>query len=191
MPETGRPRALRGAVPLCLCRCRSVLQGRRCRSVNASDSEIEQQVRRFGERLRMRRTQGGLSQLALAERAGVDLAAVSFLERAKRAPNLNTLVRVARAAGVAPGALLQDDEPPRAARTGRAGEDPLKLFGANLRRARDGAGMSQEALAQEAKLDRAAISIIERGTRAANLRTILKLARALKVPPASLLEGIG
>jgi len=51
--------------------------------------------------------------------------------------------------------------------------------------------MSQEALAQEAKLDRAAISIIERGARAANLRTILKLARALRVPPASLLEGIG
>ena len=159
--------------------------------MNASDSEIEQQVRRFGERLRMRRTQAGLSQLALAERAGVDLAAVSFLERAKRAPNLNTLVRVARAAGVAPGALLEDEEPPRSPRPGRAEEDPLKLFGVNLRRVRDGAGMSQEALAQEAKLDRAAISIIERGTRAANLRTILKLARALRVPPASLLEGIG
>ena len=98
---------------------------------------------------------------------------------------------MARAAGVAPAALLEDDEPPRAARSGRAEEDPLKLFGVNLRRVRDGAGMSQEALAQEAKLDRAAISIIERGTRAANLRTILKLARALRVPPASLLEGIG
>jgi transcriptional regulator with XRE-family HTH domain len=159
--------------------------------VNASDIQIEEQVRRFGERLRLRRTEAGLSQLALADRAGVDLAAVSFLERAKRAPNLNTLVRVARAAGVAPAALLDDAEPPRAAGSGHADEDALKLFGVNLRRVRDGAGMSQEALAQEAKLDRAAISIIERGTRAANLRTILKLARALRVPPASLLEGIG
>jgi transcriptional regulator with XRE-family HTH domain len=159
--------------------------------VDGRDNEIEEQVGRFGGRLRLRRTQAGLSQLALAERAGVDLAAVSFLERAKRAPNLNTLVRVAHAAGVAPSALLEDAEPPRAAVSAQAEEDPLKLFGVNLRRARDGAGMSQEALAQEAKLDRAAISIIERGTRAANLRTILKLARALKVPPASLLEGIG
>jgi transcriptional regulator with XRE-family HTH domain len=159
--------------------------------VNGSDTEIEEQVRRFGARLRLRRTQAGLSQLALAERAGVDLAAVSFLERAKRAPNLNTLVRVARAAGVTPGMLLEDDERP-AARRRRApgGEDPLKRFGVNLRQARDEARMSQEALAHEARLDRAAISIIERGTRAANLRTILKLSRALKIAPASLLAGI-
>jgi len=152
--------------------------------------EIEEQVRRFGERLRERRRKAGLSQLALAERAGVDLAAVSFLERAKRAPNLNTLVRVAHAAGVAPSALLEDGESSRRPAAARDG-DPLKLFGANLRNVRDDAGMSQEALAQEAKLDRAAISIIERGTRAANLRTILKLARALRVPPASLLDGVG
>lgn len=161
--------------------------------MDGSDNEIEEQVRRFGQRLRLRRTEAGLSQLALAERAGVDLAAVSFLERAKRAPNLNTLVRVAHAAGVTPATLLSDDERPRRARgaAGREGEDALKRFGANLRSARDAARMSQEALAHEAKLDRAAISIIERGTRAANLRTILKLARALRVPPASLLDGIG
>jgi transcriptional regulator with XRE-family HTH domain len=161
--------------------------------VDGSDIAIEEQVRRFGQRLRLRRTQAGLSQLALAERAGVDLAAVSFLERAKRAPNLNTLVRVAHAAGVTPATLLEEDESPRAARAsaGKRAEDPLKLFGANLRRVREGAGMSQEALAHEASLDRAAISIIERGARAANLRTILKLARALRVAPSSLLEGIG
>ena len=159
--------------------------------MNGSDKEIEEQVRRFGARLRLRRTQAGLSQLALAERAGVDLAAVSFLERAKRAPNLNTLVRVARAAGVAPGVLLEDDERPATRRRRAPGDDdPLKRFGINLRQARDEAGMSQEALAHEARLDRAAISIIERGTRAANLRTILKLSRALKVAPASLLAGI-
>jgi transcriptional regulator with XRE-family HTH domain len=160
--------------------------------VDGSDIEIEEQVRRFGQRLRLRRTQAGLSQLALADRAGVDLAAVSFLERAKRAPNLNTLVRVARAAGVPPGTLLEDDERPAGPSRAAAadGNDPLQRFGANLRRVRDGAGMSQEALAHEARLDRAAISIIERGTRAANLRTILKLARALRVAPASLLDGI-
>jgi DNA-binding XRE family transcriptional regulator len=55
---------------------------------------------------------------------------------------------------------------------------------------RDDAGISQEVLAQDAKLDRAAISIIERGTRAANLRTVLKLAWALEVPPSALLADV-
>jgi transcriptional regulator with XRE-family HTH domain len=55
---------------------------------------------------------------------------------------------------------------------------------------RDDAGISQEVLAQDARLDRAAISIIERGTRAANLRTVLKLASALEVPPSALLADI-
>ncbi len=159
--------------------------------MDGSDNEIEEQVRRFGQRLRVCRTQAGLSQLALAKRAGVDLAAVSFLERAKRAPNLNTLVRVARAAGVTPATLLEDGRSAPAKHAPDAHDaDSLKRFGVNLRSVRDEAGMSQEALAHDARLDRAAISIIERGTRAANLRTILKLARALKVPPGALLAGI-
>jgi transcriptional regulator with XRE-family HTH domain len=160
-------------------------------AVDGRDTEIEEQIRRFGQRLRLRRSEAGLSQLALAERAGVDLAAVSFLERAKRAPNLNTLVRVARAAGVSPAMLLEDDAQGVRPHLAGAGDgDPLKRFGANLRQVRNTAGISQETLAHDARLDRAAISIIERGTRAANLRTILKLARALNIAPAHLLAGI-
>jgi len=162
---------------------------------DGSRLEIEAQVRGFGERLRSYRRQAGLSQLALADRAGVDLAAVSFLERAKRAPNLATLVRVARAAGVSPAALIAEGSVPTTAaperrRRQRAPDDPLERFGANLRAARKSAGMSQEMLAQTARLDRAAISIIERGGRSANLRTILKLGRALKVAPEELLAGV-
>ncbi|MDE3069935.1 MAG: helix-turn-helix domain-containing protein [Acidobacteriota bacterium] len=167
---------------------------------NGSGAEIEQQVLRFGARLRGFRHQAGLSQLTLAQRAGVDLAAVSFLERAKRAPNLGTLVRVARAVGVSPATLIMDsdtlapvDRASEAAEAGAAagrGADPLLRFGANLRNARKDAGMSQEMLSQQARLDRAAISIIERGGRSANLRTILKLARALGLAPEALLEGV-
>ena len=185
-------------------------------------AEIEANVVDFGERLRAYRKQAGLSQLALAEGADVDLAAISFLERAKRAPNLGTLVRVARAVGVPPAVLADaaaakayglpkvSDEPlPRGragatrvrrrarpkgaaarARKSRVDATPLKRFGANLRRARIDAGLSQERLAGSAELDRAAISIIERGGRSANLRTLLKLAWALEKSPAELLEGI-
>ena len=39
-------------------------------------------------------------------------------------------------------------------------------------------------------MDRAAISVFEHGRRDPNLRTVLKLARALGVPPAMLLNGV-
>jgi transcriptional regulator with XRE-family HTH domain len=187
------------------------------------ERDIEEQVRGFGRRLRAAREAAGLSQLVLAERAGVDLAAVSFLERAKRAPNLNTLVRVARAAEVPPAALLGETgagggraravgsivPSAEAGRPGagrgseraksgaggrRAGRETTRAallrFGANLRAARTDASMSQEELSAAASIDRAAISIIERGGRSANLRSIVKLADALGKQPAELLAGV-
>ncbi len=63
-------------------------------------------------------------------------------------------------------------------------------FGANLKRARQRAEVSQERLALDAKVDRAAISVYENGGREPNLRTVLKLALKLGVRPASLLAGI-
>ena len=71
-----------------------------------------------------------------------------------------------------------------------ATDDSAALFGANLKWARNRAGMSQERLALDAKVDRAAISVYENGGREPNLRTVLKLALKLEVPPSLLLEGI-
>jgi transcriptional regulator with XRE-family HTH domain len=68
--------------------------------------------------------------------------------------------------------------------------DPARAFGANLKWARDRAGISQERLALDAKVDRAAISVYENGGRQPNLRTVLKLALKLDVRPAALLRGI-
>ncbi|MGA7813058.1 helix-turn-helix domain-containing protein, partial [Caballeronia sp.] len=59
-----------------------------------------------------------------------------------------------------------------------------------LRAARKEASFSQEALAYEAEVDRAAISVYERGGREPNLRTLLKLARALQLSPVALLDGV-
>ena len=39
-------------------------------------------------------------------------------------------------------------------------------------------------------MDRAAISVFERGKRNPNLRTLLRLARALELPPGVLLRSI-
>lgn len=170
---------------------------------HTSDREIDAQVGAFGENMRAARHETGLSQVALSEATKLDRAAISFLERAERAPDLSTLVRVARALDTTPATLLADvglppgrgsvlraeAEREAEAEAERSG-DPGLRFGANLRAARTGAGLSQEALAYEAVVDRAAISVYERGRREPNLRTVLKLARALGLSPMALLDGV-
>ena len=154
------------------------------------DPEIDEQVRLFGENMRATRLGVGLSQVGLSEATQLDRAAISFLERAERAPDLSTLVRIARALSVTPADLVVGVGLPGARLAGaRAGEPGLR-FGANLRAARKGGGLSQEALAYEADVDRAAISVYERGGREPNLRTVLKLARALRMSPVELLDGV-
>ena len=68
--------------------------------------------------------------------------------------------------------------------------EPLACFAENLRRARRKAGLSQEAVAFAAGMHRTALSRLECRERAPEFRTLLRLARALDVTPASLLRGI-
>lgn len=85
---------------------------------------------------------------------------------------------------------------PGASRSGGAsaagdtkGDDRAR-FAANLRRRRSDAGLSQEALAAAARLHRTEISLLERSERDPRLTTIVRLARALRIRPADLLDGI-
>lgn len=68
--------------------------------------------------------------------------------------------------------------------------DPGLVFARNLRRERGRAGMSQEALGFACQLHRTEVSLLERAGREPRLGTIVKLARALKIKPADLLDGI-
>ncbi|MBA2377512.1 MAG: helix-turn-helix domain-containing protein [Actinomycetota bacterium] len=68
-------------------------------------------------------------------------------------------------------------------------ENPKEIFGVRLRELRLSRGMSQEALAHEAGLDRTYISSCERGKRNISLENIHRLAKALDVSPAALLES--
>lgn len=72
----------------------------------------------------------------------------------------------------------------------QAAERRSIVFGQNLRAARRAAKVSQEDLSRDSGVDRTAISTYERGRREPNLRTIVKLARALNVEPAELLRGL-
>lgn len=68
--------------------------------------------------------------------------------------------------------------------------EPHERFGANLRRERTRAGLSQEALGHACDLHPTEISRLERATREPRLSTIVRLARALKIAPTVLLRGI-
>lgn len=65
---------------------------------------------KFGANLRAAREQRGLSQEALAQRAGMDPAEVRRLESARRDPGIRIVTRLARGLGVAPAQLLRGIE---------------------------------------------------------------------------------
>ena len=66
--------------------------------------------------------------------------------------------------------------------------DLRQVFAANLRRLRHGKGLSQEALAYEADVNRTYLSKVEKGTTYVGLEIIGKLAAVLEVEPAELLK---
>ena len=72
-----------------------------------------------------------------------------------------------------------------------AGDPVLVALGEAIRRARTGAGLSQEALAVDADLDRSYMGGIERGEHNVTTMNIIKIADALKLKPSTLLDSAG
>jgi len=66
--------------------------------------------------------------------------------------------------------------------------DLRQVFAANLRRLRHARGLSQEALAHEAGVNRTYMSKLEKGGSYPGLEIIGKLAAVLEVEPAELLR---
>lgn len=60
----------------------------------------------FGSRVRARRTELGLSQMALADRIGLHFTFVSETERGWRNLSLASILRLAQGLGVEPGTLV-------------------------------------------------------------------------------------
>lgn len=63
---------------------------------------------KFGATIRRLRKERGLSQEALAERAGMNADFLGFIERGDNLPTLLTIVQLARALGVQPSTVLSD-----------------------------------------------------------------------------------
>lgn len=63
-----------------------------------------------------------------------------------------------------------------------------EVFARNLRRYRIAAGLSQEALAADADIDRTYVSALERSVYSASIDMIEKLAKVIGVEPSKLLE---
>jgi transcriptional regulator with XRE-family HTH domain len=68
--------------------------------------------------------------------------------------------------------------------------EPQEVFAQNLRRERERAGLSQEALGERCGLHRTEVSFLERGQREPRLSTIVRLAKGLGIPPSRLLKGM-
>jgi len=68
--------------------------------------------------------------------------------------------------------------------------DARETFASNLRRERKRLKLSQEALGECCNLNMSEVSRLERSQRDPRLATIIKLARALGIPPSKLLDGI-
>jgi transcriptional regulator with XRE-family HTH domain len=69
--------------------------------------------------------------------------------------------------------------------------DPKAQLGERIRELRHRRGLSQEALADAAGLDRTYISSCERGKRNVSLLTLYRIAAALDVEPSALLVPPG
>ena len=67
-----------------------------------------------------------------------------------------------------------------------AGDPVLVALGAAIRRERSDRGLSQEALAVDADLDRSYMGGIERGEHNLTVMNVVKIARALKLAPSKL-----
>ena len=63
-----------------------------------------------------------------------------------------------------------------------------KAFGDALREVRTERGLSQEKLALESKYHRTYIGMLERGLQNPTLRTIVRLAEILEVPPSEIVS---
>ena len=155
----------------------------------------------FGRNLARCRKKAGISQEELGYRAQIHRTEVSLLERGERTPRADTIVKLAGGISVPVAELLDgpqlDAEPHRSRgrrlrdRRGARGAVTFKArFAQNLARARKQAGLTQEEVAARASLGRDTVWKHEAEVHVPILDVLVRLAGAVSVQPAELLDGI-
>jgi predicted ATPase/class 3 adenylate cyclase len=129
----------------------------------------------FGALLRQHRAAAGLTQEELAERAGLSVRGLGYLEKDARQPYRDTVRRLAEALRLDPDARLALEQ---AAREAPVAAGPV-AFGALVRHYRQAAALSQEELAERTGLSAVSISGLERGAHVPRRDTVQLLAEAL------------
>lgn len=66
---------------------------------------VDGYFRKIGETVREFREKAGMNQIQLAEKSGLTQSHISRLEAGKHAPTQKTIIKIAKALGVAPGKL--------------------------------------------------------------------------------------
>ena len=72
----------------------------------AESSALNETTRVFGERVRARRVELGLSQEAAAVRCSIHWTQLGKVERGQRSLRLETIVKIAAGLGIEPGKLV-------------------------------------------------------------------------------------
>lgn len=73
---------------------------------SAESSALNETTRAFGERVRQRRLELGLSQEAAAVRCGIHWTQLGKVERGQRSLRLETIVKIAAGLEIDPGKLV-------------------------------------------------------------------------------------
>ncbi len=160
---------------------------------------------RLGATIRQYRKQRGLTQRALAARLGVHYMYMSKIERGHHTVGVLLLLGLAQALDIPPAHLLAPLETGAASQARGTQEATaaapsalhrdeasrvLQRLGAMIRHARQDQRLSQPALADKTGLDVSYLSNIERGQRNVSVLVVVRLAHALGLSVAQLLDPV-
>jgi transcriptional regulator with XRE-family HTH domain len=154
------------------------------------DTLLAQQLAAVGGKVHDVRESHGWSRQGLADRTGIGRPSLSLIEAGKQNITLDTLWRLAEALDVHWADLLDDRKTilPRRRRRSTPFDQQLVAFGRKLYQARVLQDLYQQTLTDRTRIGRTAISEMEDGKRNITLSTLSRLACALDVHWADLLD---
>jgi transcriptional regulator with XRE-family HTH domain len=146
-------------------------------------SEQDRGLAALGRAVRQVREERNMSTATLAAAAGIDHERLNTIEAGLLDPGYDVLRALADGLGIELTTLLS--------RVGDLDMSAISIaFGQRLRELRTKHNVSLDNLARRTGLHATAIGRFERGAREPRLKTILRLAHSLGVPPGALLDDL-